>query len=38
MTKLSKEERLAAVKAIEAGESIADVALRYQKSRDAIEY
>ncbi len=38
MTKLSKAERLAAVKAVKAGESIADVAMRYQKSRDVIEY
>jgi transposase len=38
MTKLSKEERLEAVKAIAAGESIADVAIRYQKSRDVMEF
>lgn len=38
MTKISKEERLVAVKAIEDGKSVARVAAQYQVSRTVMRY
>ena len=38
MTKISKEERLVAVKAIEEGKSVARVAAQYQVSRTVMRY
>ena len=37
LTKYSKEEKIAAIKAVEAGESIAEVAKQYQISRTVLE-
>jgi transposase-like protein len=38
MTKYSKEEKLAAIKAVEAGESIAEVARQYQINDSVLEW